>query len=84
MNMSMQSEVRPKQVQPLQKFQNSTETKTYQVVCAISEHYEDVCMTSVIQPKHKDMLSNIWGSRLYLEEGLWGEEEGYGHWRVSL
>jgi hypothetical protein len=40
--MSMQSEVRPKQVQLLQKFQNSTETKTYQVVRAISEHYKDV------------------------------------------
>jgi hypothetical protein len=40
--MSMQSEVRPEQVQLLQKFKNSTETKTYQVVRAISEHYKDV------------------------------------------
>jgi hypothetical protein len=40
--MSMQSEVRPKQVKLLQKFQNSTKIKTYQVVRAISEHYKDV------------------------------------------
>lgn len=40
--MSLQSEVKPTEVQLLQKFQNSTETKTSQVVCAISKHYKDV------------------------------------------
>jgi len=42
----MQSEVRPKQVKLLQKFQNSTKIKTYQVVRAISEHYKDVRQVS--------------------------------------
>jgi hypothetical protein len=53
--MSMQSEVRPKQVQLLQKFQNSTETKTYQVVHAISEHYEDA-----VQHLRKPALFGRW------------------------
>jgi len=44
--MSMQSEVRTKQVKLLQKFQNSTKIKTCQVVRAISEHYKDVWQVS--------------------------------------
>jgi hypothetical protein len=53
--MSLYSQVKPTQMQMLQKFKNTT--KTDQVVNAVSRHYNNVWQASLHQ--NTDILSNI-------------------------